>query len=122
METRFHPLQMIRRRLALTRIDARTLEVESLDEPFLTTPFEGVFLGRGGEPRAGERRANAAFEFEVLDGPPVQRLLVRGCEDLSAPRFRFLSWREGRWRAERLPELGVRVVLEPASGISALLP
>lgn len=122
METRFHPLQMTRRALAVTRIDARTLEVESLDEPFLSTPFEGVFLGPGGEPGAGEKRANAAFEFEVLDGPPVRRLRVRGREDLDAPRYRYLSWRDGRWRATELPAIGERLELAADAGLSRFVP
>jgi hypothetical protein len=121
-QTRFHPLQMTRRGLALTRIDAHTLEIESLDEPFLTTPFEGVFLGAGGAPTRGEVRTNEAFEFEFLDGPPARRVRVRGREELGSTRYRMLAWREGRWRAFALPAPGERLELVAPEALSRLVP
>lgn len=119
LETEFHVLQMVRRGLRLRRLDERTLEVESLDGPFLSTPFEGVFLGPGGPPAVGEVRSTGAFEIERLS---AERLRVHGRSALEADPYRVLAWGAGRWRAVTLPPVGGVAELPAPEPISVFLP
>lgn len=116
--TRFHPVQFTRRGLRLTRVDALTLELESLDEPFLSTPFEGVFLGASGVPGPAPR-GSGAFAFERL---APGRLRVRARVPFEAPELRVLAWDDGRWVAQVLPAIGQTTELRKPAPLSPLVP
>lgn len=117
--TRFHPLQMVRRPLRVTRTDERSLEIESLAEPFLALPFEAVFLTKDGAP-VGERRANGGFQFEL--GREAQSVRVVAHESLDGPRYRVLAWDGERWRRFELPDIGATRELRAAPPLSPLVP
>lgn len=119
--TRFHALQLGRRGLRCTRIDERTLEIESLDQPFLELLFERVFLAGSPLPK-GARYRTSAFECELLDDAPVARLRLRFEESLDAPRWEFLAWSDGRWRRTQVPRVGSPFVVAAGEPLRPLLP
>ena len=110
----FHPMQSGRRALTWTRLDDSSFSLESLDEPFLTHPMEGVFMTQAA-PRAGPREWRAgAF---VVRGEPdangeLRRIEVQFGLSLDDPRCRFL-----RFDGQRLVHLA-----PPAKGASLSLP
>jgi len=116
--TRFHPVQFTRRGLRLTRVDDHTLELESLDGPFLSTPFEGVFLGASGAP-GPERRGHGAFTFERL---APGRLRVRTRVPFEAPELRVLAWNGERWVVQALPASGETSELPAPAPLSPFVP
>lgn len=116
--TRFHPLQLTRRGLALTRVDELTLELESLDGPFLSTPFEGVFLGPRGAPGA-EPRGAGAFTFELL---APARLRVRARVPFGARELVLLAWDGTRWRALTPPAVGASLELPAPPPLAPFVP
>ncbi|MEQ1893238.1 MAG: hypothetical protein ABL998_11885, partial [Planctomycetota bacterium] len=116
--TRFHPVQFTRRGLRLTRVDALTLELESLDEPFLSTPFEGVFLGAAGAP-GPEPRGSGSFTFERL---APGHLRVRTRVPFEAPELGVLAWDGARWRALSPPAVGESRELQAPAPLSPLVP
>jgi hypothetical protein len=121
---RFHALQTGRRGLRLRGIDRRTFEVETLAEPFLTQPFERVFLSPGDHLGAGTRRRAAGFEVEVLRagerGPLALRLVLD--EPASSGRWRFLAWRERAFRRIDLPPPGETLELAACEPLDPLFP
>lgn len=119
--TRFHPLQFGRRGLVWTRSDARTFELESLDEPFLSSLFEGVFLTRS-LPPVGARLRSFPFEVEVLEESPPRRIRVTCDEPLEAERFVFLAWSEGRWRRVAPPAIGGALELATCAPLAPGVP
>lgn len=116
--TRFHPVQFTRRGLRLTRLDAHTLELESLDEPFLSTPFERVFLGPSGAP-GPEPHGSGALTFELL-APARQR--VRARANLEAPEFGLLAWDGARWSRVAPPAVGETLELPSPAPLSPFVP
>jgi hypothetical protein len=118
--TRFHALQFGRRGLRWTRLDERTFELESLDEPFLASLFEGVF--RAGTPLArGQRFRTSAFELELLDGAP-RGLRLSTEQALEDPRYAFLAWIDGRWKRLEPPAIGAELRLETGQPLRPMLP
>ena len=122
--TRFHALQLGQRAVRWTRVDPRTFELESLDEPFLSNLFERVFLTSSRPARAGERRRTSAFEVELRECEPggVRRFRLRCDEPLEAERFVFLTWRDGRLRRIAPPASGQSVELGRCERLDPLLP
>lgn len=116
--TRFHTVQFTRRGLRLTRLDAHTLELESLDEPFLTTPFEGVFLGAAGAPPP-EWREHGTLAFQLLE-PHRQR--VRSVAGFGDGGPLLLAWDGARWRRIELPAVGATLELQAPAPLAAFVP
>jgi len=116
--TRFHAVQFVRRGLRLRRVAPDTLELESLDEPFLTTPFEGVFLGPSGPP-GPQARSTGAYTFELLD---ERRIRVRVAGDLEAAQYVLLAWDGERWSRVVAPAVGATLELAAPEPLSPLVP
>jgi hypothetical protein len=111
--TRFHGLQFGRRGLRWTRLDERSSVLESLDEPFVASLFEGVFRARS-TLLAGDSLRTSGYTFLPLEEGHPRRLRVEAAAALEDPRFVFLHWSGGRWRRVQPP--GVGEVLELAAG------
>jgi hypothetical protein len=98
-DLRFTLLQTGRRGLHWTRPDERTMVFTSLDRPFVTDPFELVYLARPGPPTNGSLAAIPGIRFEVAasdaDGS-VRAVRLRFDEAPDGPRWRFLVPRDGR--------------------------
>jgi hypothetical protein len=88
-----HALQLGRRGLSWTRVDARTFELESLDEPFLETVFERLYRVEEGAPEPGTRWRGPRFTVEALerDAAGLRRLRVRLDRSLDDPTVFFLA-------------------------------
>ncbi len=124
LETRFHPLQMGRRALAWTRVDERSFELRSLDEPFLTHLFERVFRTSSRAYAAGTRFPGSAFEVELLEieGEGARTIRVRCVEPLESERFVFLAWQDGRLRRIAPPGSGETLELPRCAPLAPLMP
>ena len=112
-DVRVHVLHMGRRGLAWRRIDERTFEIESTDEPFLTEPFEVVYLAPDGPPAAGTRFDRDPFDVTVLAAEErgVRSFRVVLDEPIDPLRHRFLLPREGRLVAVPAPAPGETTIL-----------
>lgn len=110
---RFWSMQLGRRGVRWTRLDERTFELESLDEPFLDGVLEAVYLTEAGGIEVGKRWETPLFEVEAVEveGGALRRFRVRMAEGLEEPRYRFLTWREGRMRRVAPPGIGESVEL-----------
>lgn len=112
-DVRFAIFQAGRRGFQWTREDERTLVVRSADEPFLTGPFEIVYLADDGSLATGTRWRTSFFDVEVLEAEDrgLRAVRLRFTRPLDA-RVRLLVWRDERF-----------VALEPpAPGASASVP
>lgn len=110
--TRLWPIQLGGRGLRLTRVDARTFDVETLDQPFLTNLIEFVFLTSADAPAAGTTWTSPRFGVEVLESRDNQlrRFRVRFHESPDSPRFRFYTVDDKlRFQLFTLPPVGTSV-------------
>jgi hypothetical protein len=125
-ERRFFSMQMGRRGLGWTRVDERTFDLTSLDEPFLQAFFEPLFLSSRAPPAPGTRWTAAAFEVEALevDDEGLRTIRVRwnGPLEESDGGPRFLAWRDDRLRALAPPAPGDRVQVESAPRLMPWFP
>ena len=112
-DVRFWPLQMGRRGLRWTRLDECSFELESLDDAFLTRGLEELFLTNRGDLVAGATCKTALFTVEMAhdDAGGLRRFRVQCPESLDTPRYRFVTFREGRFVATRPPPVGESVEL-----------
>ena len=94
--TRWFPLQLGRRALEWTGVDATSFDLVSQDEPFGTVFLEAVFRDEARTPEVGERWRTAAFEVEAraVGGGGATAIRVR-C-DAPLDELVFLTWRGGR--------------------------
>lgn len=122
--TRFHPLQVGRLALRLTTVGERAFDVEFLGGPILETPFEEVFLSRRERIEPGRRWRGRGFDVEArgVDGTGLRAIRVTLDEPISSPRWRFLAWRDGAFRALALPAAGESLVLEEAEPLDPSFP
>ena len=121
---RFHPLQVGRDALRVTLVDARTLELENLDGPWLSSPMEQVFLSRPEHLAVGETRRARGFQVEILavDERGVRAIRVTLDEPASSARWRFLTWREGAFRRIEIPPVGQTLDLPRCAALDPMLP
>ncbi|MCZ6597782.1 MAG: hypothetical protein O7B99_09105 [Planctomycetota bacterium] len=107
-------MQMGRRGVRWSRVDAHTFELESLDSPFASGPLERVFLSHSDEFTVGQRWSTALFEVEAIAVEPdgVRTIRVTCPDDLEDPRYRFLTWRDDRLRRIDPPAVGETLTLE----------
>lgn len=115
-EVRIWPLQFGRRALRWTRVDARTIDVTSLDEPFLVHPVERVFQTSSGAPEVGTTWRTAFLDVEAreVDSAGLRTVRVHAARDLDEPGVRFLAWRDGALRAVAPPRVGATAELPRA--------
>lgn len=123
---RFWPLQLGRRALAWTRLDATTFELRTEPERgdrWLAGPLEGVFLSAEPAVQAGDAWRTALFEVEAVETAPWFRTARFHFDaPLDDPRFHFLAWSEGRLRRIAPPAIGETVEIPRAEPLFALLP
>ena len=123
---RFWPLQLGRRSLAWTRLDATTFELRTEPERgdrWLAGPLEAVFLSAEPAVVAGDTWRTALFEVEAVETAPWFRTArFRFDAPLEDPSFRFLAWSEGRLRRIAPPAIGETVEIPRAEPLFALLP
>ncbi len=120
---RLHPMQSGQRALSWTRISERRFALETRDDPFLSNPFESVFLTRRLLP--SESRVWNCLGYSVRgtaepDGA-LRRIEVELESSLDDPRWRFLVPREGRLTHRSPPAIGESFEL-PQSFKDPLLP
>jgi len=120
---RFFPLQMGRRGLEWERVDPRTFDLTSRDEPFLEVFFEDLFVSSRATPAVGTRWRAAAFEVEALelDGEGLRKIRVRWDEALERGPL-FLAWRDGRLRPLEPPAVGETLTLERVERLMPFFP
>lgn len=124
-DVRFHPLQAGRRAVRIAAVDESTLDVTFEGPSLLDRPFERVFRVSGAPLEVGERIAHRAFEVEVLETPASAArtvLRLRLPEPSASPRWRWLTWRDGAFRAVELPRVGAALDLPEALPLDPLLP
>lgn len=106
-QTRFFPLQMGRRPLALRRLDACTLEVESRGEPFGQALFEQVFRTASGSLVDPPLRRTAAFAVVPQgSGAAPTRLRLEFDAPLERGDVVLVGWRHGGLRVLAPPPVG----------------
>ena len=108
---RFWSMQLGRRGLRWTRLDEHSFELESLDEPFLTRRLEELFLTDRRGLCSGATFHTALFTVELVpdDAGTLRRFRVRCPRSLDTPRYRFVTFQEGRFAARRPPRIGQSV-------------
>ncbi|MEW6071422.1 MAG: hypothetical protein AB1726_02360, partial [Planctomycetota bacterium] len=123
-DVRFWPLQMGRREVRWTRIDARTFELESRGAPFLAEFLETVFLADARPTAPGAVWTTSLFTAEAVavDEAGLRRIRFRMAEPLEAPGVTFLTWRNGRWRRLAPPAAGETIELAAVTPPLPLLP
>jgi hypothetical protein len=103
------PMQLGGRGLRWTRVDERTFDVQTLDEPFFTHALETVFLTSFDPPPVGATWRTALFTVEAMDSGPAgfRRFRVRCPASLEDPHYRFL-WVDssGRFVPVNPPSVG----------------
>ncbi len=87
------PIQLGGRAIRWTRVDERTFDFETLDEPFFTNLIEVVFLDTTDAPRVGTVWHTALFTVEALDSHDnaLRRIRVRLNEPPDDARYRFFA-------------------------------
>ena len=131
-ELRYRVLNATRRGVRWTRTGERSFRLESLDDPFLTTIFERVYLTRELELEPGHLWSVGDLTVRVVtteDGLPrtLEFVLDRSLDD---ERIRFLAWdasvenpvAHGKWVHVPVPEVGATVTIETARAPLPLLP
>jgi len=114
-ETNFRcwPIQLGGRGLRWTRLDERTFDFETLDEPFFTNLIEFVFLTKTAPP-VGTVWEAAIFTVEALevrDGG-LRRFRVRFKESPDGPGYRFFAVdSDMRFKAVAPPVIGASIDL-----------
>ena len=116
----FRTLQSGNRPVRWTRVDATTFDLETLGRPFLTGPFERVYLVEEPAFEVGHTWSTSLFEVEALEvraGHPV-KLRFRLRRDLDGPGIGFLRPVAGRLAHIAPPPVGGSIELEtpPLSG------
>ncbi len=113
-DVRFHALQCGRRALSWTRSSDAMFSLETLDEPFLTQPFEGVFLTH--DPTGRQAGVWRSAEFTVRGTPDadgnLRRIEIELSASLDDPRWRFLVFDGKRLAHHPAPAIGQTVLLE----------
>ena len=112
-DVRFHVVQGGRRTLDWTRLAENTFSLESLDEPFLSLPFEDVFLTR--ELRPAERVWTwSGFTVRATPGSDgkLRRVVFELATSLDDPRWRFLVFDGERLAHRPPPAIGETLRLE----------
>jgi hypothetical protein len=103
--THYWPLSLVPTTHRLTRVDARTLDLEIVGRRFLDTPFERIFRRRPG-PEAGDRLRLDGAEVLVMsadDGHPTR---IRFAVPISfeASHLSVVAWTAGRFEhLEHMP-------------------
>lgn len=94
-ETNFRawPIQLGGRGLRWTRIDERTFDFETLDDPFFTNLIEIVFLNTTEAPPVGTKWKTALFSVEALErrDDRLTKFRVTFHESPDEPRMRFYA-------------------------------
>ncbi|MFN0008532.1 MAG: hypothetical protein ACKVXR_11570 [Planctomycetota bacterium] len=89
----------------------------------LDTPFEEVFLSTHAPFEVGAVFRGHGYRIEVCvlegDRPRVIRITLE--EAIESPRWRFLAWRDARFRHIELPKPGMSFVLDRCA-LDPLLP
>jgi hypothetical protein len=119
---RIHPLQAGARALRWTRRGEDEHEFTTLDEEFLTHPFEVVF---NTAPEVGPlRRTRDGFEVEAFtdERGELRTLVLRLNDREFAARVHWLTWRDGAFRALTPPAVGESLELPRAAPLDPLLP
>jgi hypothetical protein len=113
-DVRFHALQGGRRALAWTRSSERVFSLSTSDEPFLTHPFESVFLTR--PPSGNAEKVWRTAQFSVRGTPDadgkLRRIEIELNASLDDPHWRFLVFDGRRLVHHPPPAIGETVELE----------
>jgi hypothetical protein len=115
-DVRFWPLQSGGRALRWTRTGDATFELETRGAPFLTGPFETVYVSGADPPAVGRRWRTPLFEVEALDAGEdglrcVRVTLARSLDD---PALRFVRPVEGVLTTLAAPAPGATLELPEA--------
>jgi hypothetical protein len=105
----FHVVRVGRRGFLWTREDEQVFTIEALGAPFLTTPFERVYMSSENAVAPGKRFDCGLYAVEALAGDVEggSRLLrFVFTEPFDEPRFRFLVWKDGRMTHVLPPRVG----------------
>ncbi len=123
-ELAFWPVQIGRRGLRWTRVDDRTLEFETLDEPFLEGLFEIVYLAEPVALEPGRRWRTPLFEIEATKVEQGHLRAIRLTLDVSAAdeHLRYLVSHAGSYVHQPPPAIGETLVIESAPPMRPLLP
>ncbi|MFT5463901.1 MAG: hypothetical protein ACI8QS_002792 [Planctomycetota bacterium] len=116
-EVRFWTLSATRRGVTWTRTGERTFELTSLEDVFLSSIFESVFLVEPPNFKEGEvwiTDLMTIHGYDMEDGRP-RRLVVEVKRDLADENLVFLAWRTakkgeegfGKWERVTPPEIGI---------------
>jgi hypothetical protein len=121
---RFAPLQWGRRGLRWTTVDERTFDLETLDQAFLDSLFESVFLSSRAPPAAGTQWGAADFEVEALrtDASGLRAIRVRLPRPIDDAHWRFLAWRDGALRSIAAPAVGASLEMPRCAALDPLMP
>ena len=115
---------MGRRALRWTRVDERTFDLETLDEPFLAGAFETVYLTRPPAVELGDTWTTLKFDVEALEvhaGRPV-RLRFRIDGALDGETVRFVRPENGRLTRVLPPSIGESVTLATPERVGPYMP
>jgi len=123
-DVHFWVLQGGPRALRWTRLDERAFEMESLDEPFLTGPFEAVYRSQESPPAPGSRSTTPLFTVEPLEIAPdgLRRFRVTLAESLDDPSVLFVRPLEGVLTRIAPPAPGATIELERARSTRPFVP
>ncbi len=111
-----HPLQSGQRALSWTRISARRFALETHDDPFLSNPFESVFLTRKLLPSESRVWNCSGYSVRGTAQPDgtLRRIEIELESSLDDPHWRFLVPLDGRLTHRSPPEIGERIELPHA--------
>ena len=109
----FSLLQNGPRPLRWTRVSANAMELESLGEPFLSGPFERVYLAREPELEDPAAWRTSLFEVRAVPHPSgaLRRLRFTFARSLDEPDLRFVAPRDGVLTRLMPPAIGASVEL-----------
>jgi hypothetical protein len=123
-ELTFWNLQHGRRALRWTRVDERTFDLETLDQPFFSGAFETVYMTRPSTFEVGDTWSTPKFEveaLEVFDGRPV-RLRFRIDGALDEKTVRFVRPEGGKLARILVPPIGESITLEAPERAGPYMP
>jgi hypothetical protein len=121
---RFWLLQGGPRALRWTRVDERAFELETLDEAFLTGPFEAVYRSTELPPALGSRCQTPLFTVHPLEigRGGLRRFRVTLERSLDDPAVLFVRPVEGVLTRIEPPAPGATIVLERARSTRPFTP